>query len=72
MEKIQEVVKMLEDLGNKYQIPTQELEPIAKACGQAIAQSTVDQIDAKYKGLDTAAMPMDTGADELAGALGGR
>lgn len=64
--KLEEVAKALQALAEKYGIPEQEITQVAKICGAAVAE----------QGLDTPAQepatPMDTGADELAGALGGR
>lgn len=71
IEAFQKVAKMLEDLANKYNIPMQEMEPIAKACGSAIAAQNMQGKEAPAP-MQEPGMPMDTGADELVGALGGR
>lgn len=75
IEAFQKVAKMLEDLANKYNIPMQEMEPIAKACGSAIAAQNMQGKEAPATApapMQEPGMPMDTGADELVGALSGR
>lgn len=72
IEAFQKVAKMLEDLANKYNIPMQEMEPIAKACGSAIAAQNMQGKEAPEAPMQEPGMPMDTGADELVGALSGR
>lgn len=69
-QKLEKVAKALEALASKYNIPEAEIVPIAKMCGEAIAQGGMDGVGAAQ--APEALPPMDTGADELAGALSGR
>lgn len=71
-QKLEQVAKALEALGQRYGIPENELVPIAKMCGEAIAQGGLPDAGAAPAAAPEAMPPMDTGADELTGALGGR
>lgn len=72
----QQLANALEALATKYNIPVNEMQPIAKMCGTAIAQQHMDEIERRQGQEAVSAVdpsqPMDTGADELVGALGGR
>lgn len=74
MDAYQEVAAALENLQKKYGISDEDIMPVAKMCGKAIAQNQLDGIDAKYAQPmpDSGVTEAEYGFDDLAGALGGR
>lgn len=71
MEQYKKVADMLEQFQAKYNMEQADVEALAKACGGAIAENALAQVQEDPMEAVPAA-PMDTGADELVGALGGR
>lgn len=74
-EKAQKLIETLGQMQEKYGITEEDIKTIATAAGAVLAQSNIDEIDAKYSGAgmpDSGTTEAEYSDAELAGLLGGR
>lgn len=72
-EKAQKLIETLGQMQQKYGITEEDIKTIATAAGAVLAQSNIDEIDAKYAGVqDSGTTEAEYSDAELAGLLGGR